>query len=261
MPLPVFRRTATGASDTHGRRGDTRRLRYCGPPAGCIAPEEIADGKENGIAGGFLVAPVIDAKPLGLEGRKEVSGHLFDTPDFGGREAHILTNNVEHRPSIFLYSSRVKAIMTRWLAISNRENSDVVIGKHVWGVPKRYVNAISRVRPGDTVLVYVGQKMVDKEVLPPALTGAFEVTSEMYEDTSRIFTAPAKLGDEIFPLRIKLRPVKLFDPPMEFKQLLEHLQFITNKKQWSGHIRGQAMREIPEEDYAYIMKAAETPRD
>jgi hypothetical protein len=47
---------------------------------------------------------------------------------------------------------------------------------------------------------------------------------------------------------------------VEFKPLILHLAFITNKKQWSGHIRGQAMRTIPEEEHAYIMKAAETPQ-
>lgn len=145
--------------------------------------------------------------------------------------------------------------MTRWLAISNRENADVVLEKHVWGVPRRSINAITRVRPGDTVLVYVGQKVVDKEVLPPAVTGAFEVTSEMYEDASRIFTAPAKLGDEIFPLRINLKPLAVFDPPVAFKPLIPDLAFITNKTMWSGHIRGQAMREIPEEDYRRIVDA------
>jgi len=144
--------------------------------------------------------------------------------------------------------------MTRWLAISNRENSDVVIRKNTWGVPKRHINAISRAKPGDTVLVYVGQKLVDREVLPPAITGAFEVTSGMHEDTSRVFTAPPNLGDEIFPLRIKIKPIKVFDPPIEFKPLIPALKFITNKKMWSGHIRGQAMREIPEEDYKLVMK-------
>lgn len=146
--------------------------------------------------------------------------------------------------------------MVRWLAISNRENSDVVLKKHIWGVPRRYINAISRVQPGDTILIYVGQKAVDKEVLPPAITGAFEVASKMYEDSSRIFTSPAKLGDEIFPLRIKLRSIKVFEPPVEFKPLIPDLKFITNKKMWSGHIRGQAMREIPEEDYQRIMEAS-----
>jgi predicted RNA-binding protein len=152
--------------------------------------------------------------------------------------------------------------MTRWLAISNRTNSDVTIKKQIWGVPKRYVNQISKTQPGDTLLVYVGQQVVDKDTtLPPAITGCFEITSEVYEDAKPIFTAPPKLGNEVFPLRIKLKTVQVFDPPVEFKPLIPDLTFITNKKQWSGHIRGQAMRTIPEEDYALIMKAAETPRD
>ncbi|MBA7480667.1 hypothetical protein ES707_16129 [subsurface metagenome] len=147
--------------------------------------------------------------------------------------------------------------MTRWLAISNRENSEVVIKKHIWGVPKRYINTISRVVPGDTVLVYVGQKVVDRDLLPPAITGAFEVTSKMYEDTSRIFTAPEKLGNEVFPLRIHLKPITIFNPPIEFKPLIPDLAFITTKTMWSGHIRGQAMREIPEEDYQRIMETGQ----
>jgi predicted RNA-binding protein len=67
-------------------------------------------------------------------------------------------------------------------------------------------------------------------------------------------------GDEVFPLRVRLRGVEICDPPVSFKPLIPKLAFITNRKQWSGHIRGQAMRKIPEEDYLYIMKAAEMPR-
>ncbi|KQC05248.1 MAG: hypothetical protein APR53_08205 [Methanoculleus sp. SDB] len=151
--------------------------------------------------------------------------------------------------------------MTRWLAISTRENSDVVMKRNVWGVPRRAINAISKVKPGDTVLIYIGQKIEDTEVLPPAVSGAFEVLSDMYEDYKEIFTSPPKMGKEIFPLRIELKPIEIFDEPVNFKALIPHLKFITNKKQWTGHIRGQAMRIIPEEDYEYIMKAAKTPRD
>ncbi|MGB4279108.1 MAG: EVE domain-containing protein [Methanoculleus sp.] len=144
--------------------------------------------------------------------------------------------------------------MEHWLAISNRDNSKVVIKKHVWGVPKRHINTIASTEPGDTLLIYVGQQVIDKETtLPPAITGCFEIASTVYEDSSRIFTAPPNLGDEIFPLRVKLQPVMIFDPPIEFKPLIPNLAFITNKKQWSGHIRGQAMRTIPEEDYRLIM--------
>ena len=145
--------------------------------------------------------------------------------------------------------------MTHWLAISNRENSDVVIKKNIWGVPKRFVNQIGKTKQGDTLLIYVGQKVEKDTVLPPAITGEFEIASPVYEDNSRIFTSPPKLGDEIFHLRIKLKPIKIFKDPVEFKPLIPRLQFITNKKQWSGHIRGQAMRTIPDEDYQLIVKS------
>jgi len=143
--------------------------------------------------------------------------------------------------------------MTRWLAISNRANSDVTVKKQIWGVPKRYINAISKTKPGDTLLVYVGQQVIDKDTtLPPAITVCFEITSEVFEDEKPIFTAPPKLGNEVFPLRIKVKTIEIFDPPVEFKPLIPHLAFITNKKMWSGHIRGRAMRMIPEEDFALI---------
>ena len=131
--------------------------------------------------------------------------------------------------------------------------SNIFPGKH----------KIHKAKPGDTLLVYVGQQVIDKETtLPPAITGCFAITSEFYEDTKQVFTAPPKVGngDEVFPLRIKLKTIEIFDPPVEFKPLIPKLAFIKNKTQWSGHIRGQAMRTIPEEDYEFIMKAAETPR-
>jgi len=32
------------------------------------------------------------------------------------------------------------------------------------------------------------------------------------------------------------------------------LKFIINKQKWTGHIRGKAMREIPEEDFNLILR-------
>jgi predicted RNA-binding protein len=85
--------------------------------------------------------------------------------------------------------------MNHWLAISNRDNSAVTISKQIWGVAKRHINTISKAKIGDTLLVYVGQQVIDKETtLPPAITGCFEITSEVYEDAKRVFTAPPKLG-------------------------------------------------------------------
>jgi len=152
--------------------------------------------------------------------------------------------------------------MTRWFATSTRENADIVIRKEVWGVPKKDINQINRIRPGDTLLLYVGHEAIDQDItLPPAIIGCFEIVSGIYEDTDPIFTAPRKLGNEVFPLRFKLKTIAIFEPPVEFKPLIPHLRFISEKTQWSEYVGGQAMRAIPEEDHMYIIRAAKTPRD
>ena len=145
--------------------------------------------------------------------------------------------------------------MTHWIASSNRDNNKILDQKHIWGVPRRNKTLMQRVKPGDTILVYVRQEKEDDTTLPSAITGAYEVVSEPYEDHSRLFVTPPQMGDEVFPFRMKVRPVAVFAKPLEFKPLIPDLKFITNKMMWSGHLR-IAMREIPEEDYQFILKRA-----
>ena len=145
--------------------------------------------------------------------------------------------------------------MAHWIASSNRDNQKILDKKRIWGVPKRNKNLLQRVKPGDTILVYVRQEKEGDTILPSAITGAYEVVSEPYEDHSRIFTTPEHMGDEVFPFRMKVRPVAVFAKPLEFKPLIGDLRFITNKTMWSGPLR-VAMREIPEEDYRLILKRA-----
>ncbi|MFY1642144.1 EVE domain-containing protein [Methanoculleus bourgensis] len=145
--------------------------------------------------------------------------------------------------------------MTHWIASSNRVNAKILDTKHIWGVPKRNKTLTHRVKPGDTILVYVRQEKEGDTILPSAITGAYEVVSQPYEDHTRLFITPEHMGDEVFPFRMKLRPVAAFAKPLEFKPLIPDLKFITNKTMWSGHLR-IAMREIPEEDYRFILKRA-----
>jgi predicted RNA-binding protein len=145
--------------------------------------------------------------------------------------------------------------MTHWIASSNRDNAKILDTKHIWGVPKRNKTLTHRVKPGDTILVYVRQEKEGDTILPSAITGAYEVVSQPYEDHTRLFITPEHMGDEVFPFRMKLRPVAAFAKPLEFKPLIPDLKFITNKTMWSGHLR-IAMREIPEEDYRFILKRA-----
>ena len=121
--------------------------------------------------------------------------------------------------------------------------------KNVWGVPKRHKNTIAKVKPGDRLVLYVKQERRDKEILEPKIVGIFEVVSEHYTDSTRIFKSPPHLN-ETYPLRVKIKPIKLGE--LDFKPLIPKLKFITNKKRWSGHLMGKAMREIPEDDYRLI---------
>ena len=143
--------------------------------------------------------------------------------------------------------------MNRWLCISTRANAEVTRKKHIWGVARRFTNTIARVKKGDTLLMYTMQEIVDREVIPSAITGIYEVISDPYEDESHLFVTPKALGNEMFPLRIKVKPIKVFAEPIPFKPLVQEMSFIKNKTMWSGSIR-TAMRIIPKEDYQKILK-------
>ncbi len=148
--------------------------------------------------------------------------------------------------------------MTYWFASSNRDNCEIIRQKNIWGVPKRNKSIIERVKPGDKSVVYVAQQKKEvtegkgDEILPSAVAGAFEIVSEGYEDSAPLFVTPERMGDEVFPYRVKLKPIKIFREPVEFKPLIPELSFIKNKTMWTGHIR-VAMREIPAEDYQLIL--------
>lgn len=142
--------------------------------------------------------------------------------------------------------------MARWICISNQINDKITRQKNIWGVSRRYIKAISKVKIGDTLLMYTVQEIVNKEIHPSLITSEYEAISEVYEDTKHLFETPKNMANEDFPLRIKIKLITRFDKPIQFKQLVPKLSFIKNKKVWTGSIR-RAMREIPEKDYQLIV--------
>jgi len=144
----------------------------------------------------------------------------------------------------------VEVLLVRyWFCITTRDNWKVVQKKNIWGVPKRHENTIKKVKPRDRLVFYVKQEIKERKVLEPAIVGIYEVVSEPYVDSTRIFKSP-KGKTENYPIRVKIKCLKIGEIP--FKQLIPKLKFIRNKKKWSGHLMGKAMREIPEEDYKLI---------
>jgi len=110
--------------------------------------------------------------------------------------------------------------MRYWLCVTNQENWE----KNIWGVEERHRNTISKVRPGDKLLVYMMTTKKENETLPPRIVAAYEVVSEMFTDSSRIFKG------KLYPLRIGLRPIAVFSKPLDFRELVSKLSFIKNKR-------------------------------
>ena len=142
--------------------------------------------------------------------------------------------------------------MAYWLCITTEENWKVIKDKNIWGVPARHENTIKKVNIGDKLVFYLKQEKVEDEVKEPRIAGIFEVVSEPFRDSTRIFSSKGMKTNEIFPWRVKIKPIKIFDKPLEFKPLIPKLKFIKNKKKWSGHIQGKAMIELPKEDFELI---------
>ena len=144
--------------------------------------------------------------------------------------------------------------MRYWLCITTEDNWKVIKEKNVWGVPERHKNTIAKVKPGDKLLIYLKQEKIGDKVKPSRIVGVFEVISEPFKDSTRIFSSKGlKSRSKSFPWRVKIKPIKIFDEPIKFKPLIPKLKFITNKKKWNGHLMGKAMREIPEEDFELIL--------
>ena len=142
--------------------------------------------------------------------------------------------------------------MAYWLCVTTEANWNVVKEKNVWGVGERFKSAIQKVKPGDKLIFYVMQTKKNKDVIPSRITGIFEAISEPYKDSTKIFKPYGT--EQTFPYRVKLKPIKIFEKPITFKELVPKLSFIKNKQRWSGALR-RAMVEIPEKDYKTLTES------
>jgi len=140
--------------------------------------------------------------------------------------------------------------MVYWFCVTSEENWKVIRDKLVWGVNERWRNTIQKAKPGDKLVIYITETKRDDEVIPSRIVGIFEIISEPYKGSSRIFKSRVK--ETVYPYRVKLKPIKIFREPIEFKQLISKLRFIKNKERWTGYVR-TPMRMISEEDFQIMV--------
>ena len=95
--------------------------------------------------------------------------------------------------------------MAYWLCITTEKNWDVIREKNVWGVPERHRNVIAKVKPGDKLVIYIKQERVDNVVKEPRIVGIFEVVSDPFRESTRIFSSKGvRNSGETFPWRVKI---------------------------------------------------------
>jgi len=140
---------------------------------------------------------------------------------------------------------------THWLCILNRENWNIVKRESVWGVSERHRKQINKAKIGDALVFYCVGETFGGEKREPEITGICEVASKPYKDSKKIFSSVGK--QDIFPYRVRVKPIKIFEESIAFKPLVDKMNFIRNKKRYASHIFGKTMRTIPKEDYEVIM--------
>lgn len=145
----------------------------------------------------------------------------------------------------------VKISMSNYyIAVTNDDNWPTVRGKHIWGLPEGRENLINRLAKGDYLFIYLMSSRRGDVLLPPRITGLFQVASKPYRDSKRIFKG------RLYPNRVKLKPILIPKKPVEFKPLVPKLTFIKNKQFWAAHLRS-GLTKISEQDFKLLKEALE----
>jgi len=124
-----------------------------------------------------------------------------------------------------------------WLCVTSQENWDVIKGKKIWGVSKRYRRKMEKVNVGDFLAFYVKKQ---------GIAGIFKVVSKPFEDNKELFEA--KKEEEAFPLRVKLDILVLPKEVIPFETLAKKSKFFSLGP-WALQL---AMREISKDEYETI---------
>jgi predicted RNA-binding protein len=134
--------------------------------------------------------------------------------------------------------------MAYWLLVTTEDNWIVLKKNNVWGVTSKDKNILQKMKIGEKCIIYIKQKLV--------VVAIYEVESKMFRDTIRIFNPIHTNDNEVFPFRLKFKPIIIFKEQILFRPLVNQLSFIKNKRMWGSHLLGRAIREIPENDFKYI---------
>lgn len=138
--------------------------------------------------------------------------------------------------------------MKYWICVTNEKSWETVRDEHIWGSD---TNKVKEITKGDKAIIYVMETKKGETVIPPRVKGSYDVVSEPYEDRERIFSGG------VYPNRVRLEPeIVLTNEYVDFRDLVSDLEFIKNKRYWSGYFRA-GINDMPKHDYELIKKTLE----
>ena len=139
--------------------------------------------------------------------------------------------------------------MTYWIVVGSEESMRIAEsrGFDVFGFKSTRRGEISNMRPGDKLIFYLTKIM--------KFGGLVEVTSEYFEDHSKVFESEKKPGED-YPFRVRVKPEIILaqEQYLDVKEIAPGLAFTQRwGDNWRLAFQGN-LHEIPDEDYERIAR-------
>lgn len=140
----------------------------------------------------------------------------------------------------------------RWIVTISQDNLQETLKHNQIGLPERRRDLLKRVRPGDTVVFYIGRKREGYSG-PRSSISQFgpvvKVTSEEFFSDVPIWRSRS---GKLFPSRLSIS--LLSEGRVNAADVIPHLSFVRNKDRWGLYLL-TGIRAISEEDYKTLLTA------
>jgi predicted RNA-binding protein len=128
--------------------------------------------------------------------------------------------------------------MTDWMLITSRHSWELLCEAGAWKFADKSLRRAKEIQPGQKALVYLTHESVFAAIV---------------EFTASVQTVvPERIFDGLFPHKVPFRVIQAPNYSVPIHRHIPDLAFIKNKKSWSSHLQGQAIRPIEPADFRLI---------
>ncbi len=135
-----------------------------------------------------------------------------------------------------------------WIVVGSEDNMRIAEarGFDIFGFKSTRRSEVSGMRPGDKLVFYLTKIM--------KFGGIAEVTSDYFEDHTKVFRSEKKPGED-YPFRVKVKPIMILAPEqyLDVREIAPRLAY-TKKwpaEHWRLAFQGN-LHQVPQSDYELI---------